>query len=674
MSPRKRTAPRPRPLRRKKTAVPSAAGLRNVYVVRGLQYAEAVISGQIAACKWVQLACRRQIRDLERWRSGEDAWPYRFDEELGGRAAEFFEQLPHTQGPLSFRTRDGEWNLLKLEAWQCFIVTTIYGWIRKDSPKHRSVRRFTRVYEEVPRGNGKSFKLSGGLLYAFTEGEQGVEAYSAAVDRAQAKKVYGEAEEMLRKRPRLAETLGLQVSSVAIFQPSTNGRAIALSREAKKTGDGANIYFAAVDELHAHPSPAVWNVLDTGTGKRGGNALIWIITTAGFNTAGVCYEKRQYTEKVLDGLIQDEGWFGIIYTAINPGEEEDVWRDELCRSSCSDHSHPGCRWRMANPNWGVSVDPVDFQAKASAALQVSSQQNNFLTKHLCIWCNADVQWMDMPAWDGCADPTLREESLRGEPCVDGLDLASKIDIAAKAKLIFRDLLNRIHEEECGLLSADGSRFCAKPKGHRGDKDPCPFDVPGAVAPWPMTKPASERHYYLFLESFLPEAAVEGPEGKKNAQYDGWVREGRIRTTPGNVLDFEAVKAAVRADQGHQQLREVAFDPFQAVQLSNELQAEAIVMVEVRPTVQNFSESMKELEALVLQRRLHHDGNPVMRWMISNVVCHRDAKDNIYPRKTAPENKIDGVVATIMALNRALVAPSTAPAGSYLESQDLVVLG
>lgn len=279
---------RPRAQPRARKPAKSAAGFRNIYVVKGLQYAEAVVSGSIAACRWVRLACQRQLRDLARWRSGEDAWPYRFDEELGGRAAEFQEQLPHTQGPLSFRTPDGDWNLLRLEPWQCFSLTTVYGWIRKDSPPERPVRRFQRVYEELPRGNGKSFKLSGGLLYAFAEGEQGVEAYSAAVDRAQAKKVYGEAEAMLIKRPRLAEALGLKTSSVAIFQPATNGRAVALSREAKKSGDGANIYFAAVDELHAHPTRAVWDVLDTGTGKRGGNALIWIITTSGFNTAGIC--------------------------------------------------------------------------------------------------------------------------------------------------------------------------------------------------------------------------------------------------------------------------------------------------------------------------------------------------------------------------------------------------
>ena len=105
---------------------------------------------------------------------------------------------------------------------------------------------------------------------------------------------------------------------------------------------------------------------------------------------------------------------------------------------------------------------------------------------------------------------------------------------------------------------------------------------------------------------------------------------------------------------------VAYDPFQATQLSTRMLSEGLPMLEVRPTVLNFSEPMKTLEALVLQRKLLHDGDPVLTWMISNVVAHTDAKDNIYPRKERPENKIDGVVALIMALARSMVrAPQEA---------------
>jgi phage terminase large subunit-like protein len=604
-------------------------GFENAYVLSGLKYVRQVLAGEIPACKWTRLACQRQLDDLERWRN-DKAYDFRFDEDLAGRAAEFYEQLPHTQGPLSFQHEDGSWNRLALEPWQCFIVTAVYGWIRKDSPPHRPVRRFTRVYEEVPRGNGKSFKLSGGLLYAFAENEQGVEAYSAAVDREQAAKVYGEAGNMLGKHPELAAALGLEQSSHAIYQRATNSKAICLSREAKKSGDGKNIYFAAVDELHAHPTREVFDVLDTGTGKRGGNALIWVITTAGFNTESVCYEKRGYVQKILQGVVQDETWFGIIYT-VDDGEEKEGWTDDACRAACKDHSSPACVWRKANPNWGVSVDPVDFESKMIRAIAVASERNGLLTKHLNIWFNADVEWMDMAAWDRCADPALKEESFRGRPCVIGLDLASKIDIAARVKLFYED-------RATGEVDAAGT-------------------------------PKHERHFFAFVRSYLPENRVRA---STNSQYDGWARDGWITTTPGDVIDFETVQRDVINAKSEHLVREVAYDPNQATQMSQNLTAEGLTMVEVAQNLKNFSEPMKEWHALVLQGRFHHRGDPAMRWMISNVVCHRDAKDNVYPRKQKPENKIDGPVAALMALNRALLAPPAPP--SVYETRGFLTVG
>jgi phage terminase large subunit-like protein len=619
----KRRSPKARK-RVSKKAVKSASpyGFKNPYVLKAMQYIEAIQSGRIPSCVQVKQACARQLRDLERWRT-DPAYPFAFDEELGGRAAEFMEQLPHTQGPMAFEREDGSWNTLSLEPWQCFTETTLYGWVRKDG----GGRRFMRSYEELPRGNGKSFKLSGALLYSFTEGEQGVEAYSAAVDREQAAKVYGEAEAMLLKRPDLAEELGLESSAHAIFQVATHSYAKALSREAKKTGDGKNVYFAAVDEFHAHPTGIVWGILDSGTGKRkqekGRGPLIRIITTSGFNTAGACYGKRNHVLKILAGLVEDDSWFGIIYTI----DEGDDWKDEECRAACSDHSHPGCVWRKANPNWGVSVDPVDFAAKANTAMQQTSEQNNFLTKHLDVWCNADQAWMDMSAWDRCGNPELRIESFADVPCFGALDLASKTDIAAKVRLFVRD------------------------EPHRDDEKRAAGET--------------ETHFYAFLKSYLPEnATTDG----RNAQYGGWVREGRIVVTPGDVLDFETVKLGVLEDRDSLNLRAVAFDPWQALKLSQELMAEAVSMVEVQPSVKNFSEPMKEWEALVLDGRFHHAGDACYRWQVSNVVCHRDAKDNIYPRKELPVNKIDGPVSTIMALNLALAGDSAPSDVSMYETE------
>jgi phage terminase large subunit-like protein len=239
------------------------------------------------------------------------------------------------------------------------------------------------------------------------------------------------------------------------------------------------------------------------------------------------------------------------------------------------------------------------------AMQVASAVNNFLIKHLCVWVSADTAWMDMRAWDACADPTLSLDQFDGEPCIVALDLASKVDIAAMVMLFERD----------GM-------------------------------------------YYLFGRYYLPESAAED---STNSQYSGWVRSGRLITTPGNIIDFDYIENDLRMLKSRFEITEVPFDPFQATQLATRMAAEGFPMLEMGQTVRNMSEPMKELEARVLSGRIRHDGCPVLAWMISNVVAHLDVKDNIYPRKERPENKIDGAVAAIMAVGRKVAAENNVPA-------------
>jgi phage terminase large subunit-like protein len=595
----------------------NAVSVMDPHVAKALAYCHDVVSGKVPACKWVRLACQRQLDDLKR---AEGGWEYRFDEGRAGRVCRFLEQLPHVKGP-----KAGE--LFRLEPWQCFVVTTAWGWVLRDT----GARRFRRAYIEVPRGNGKSFLSSGIALYGLgADDEQGAEVYSGATTREQAKITYGDAEKMLKKRPALANKLGLRVTAHAISQPASGSVFKALSREAGNQ-DGQNIHVAVVDELHAHRTREMWDVLVTGAAKRP-QSMIWTITTAGTDTSGICYEVRESVTKMLDGAkgAELDGLFGVIYTLDNVGEKDgDDWRDPAC-------------WEKANPNWHASIDHKSYALAAREAMQSASKENNFLTKHLNVWCNADVSWMDMGAWDRCKDEALSEEDFAGKPCTMGIDLASKTDICATAKVFHRDVPAKNH---------DGTPKMKKDEEGR-----------------PTDEQALERHFYLFVNSFLPEAAVEAA---RNASYEGWVKEGWVKTTPGDVLDFDVVAESVLDDRDRHVLGDVAFDPAQATQFCNNLQKEAVQMVEVRPTVLNFSEPMKEMEALVLSRRLHHNGNPAMRWMVSNVVCHRDAKDNIYPRKQRPENKIDGVIAALMALNRALLVPEDA--GSVYEERGIRTL-
>lgn len=540
------------------------------YVAIAKEYMRGVLDGSAPACSFVKQAVQRQLNDLRRW--GPEGGDYYFDEKEASRPCWFIENLTHTKGELAGRA-------IHLEPWQCFLLTTLFGWKAKAGN-----RRFRSAYVEVGRGNGKSTLLSGiGLFCLCADHEPGAEVYSFATTREQAKIVFGDAQTMARGNRALQEAYGLEVTAHALYVPATNSTFQAKSAEGS-TLDGLNTHLAIIDELHAHKKRDVFDVVETSLGKRR-NSLMVSITTAGVDRTGICYEQRTLVTKILSGSLQDESYFGIIYTL----DPDDDWKSDEALAK-------------ANPNWGVSVRPEVIRALQAKAIATPSAENNFKTKHLDVWCNADVGWMDMKAWDACADESLDESDFDGEPCWLGLDLASTSDMTAKVKIFQRKI--------------DGS-----------------------------------SHYYLFGDYWLPRTAIERGV---NSQYQGWEYLGYLHVCEGPVTDFAEIRDSILEDCGRYSVQSVAYDPFQAVQLSKELSDDGVPMVLCKQTVANLSDPMKQFQALVLDHRLHFNGDPVLTWMVSNVVCHVDVKENIYPRKDAPENKIDGVVAGIMALSRALL--------------------
>lgn len=531
-------------------------------------YGEKVISGEIAACGWVKKAISRQNDDLEQYSGGNS--PYYFDERMAARICRFIECLQHTKGELAGQR-------IRLEPWQCWILTTVFGWRRTSDGD----RRFRRVYIEIPRGNGKSLLSSGVALYCLlADGEPGAEVYSFATTRDQAGIVFGDAKRMAQDNRDLRSHFGLEVLAHALYVPKTNSTFQAKSAEGS-TLDGLNTHLAVVDELHAHKRRDVYDVVETSLGKRR-NSLMWVITTAGSDTSGICYEVRSVVTKILDRSGNDPSQFGIIYSI----DKDDDWKNEAALIK-------------ANPNWGISVRPEVLKSLQKKAVAVLSASNNFKTKHLNVWVSADTAWMDMEKWRALGDSSLDPSDFEDDECVVGLDLATRKDICAKVK-VFRRYVDSV------------------------------------------------PHYFVFGDYFLPEEAIKS---SANSQYAGWSELGFLTATPGFTTSFGAVEDSIREDCSRFAVSAVAYDPWQATQLANELSDGGAPMVEVRQTVQNLSEPMKLLESLVLEGRIHHDANPCLDWMLCNVVAHLDAKDNIYPRKERPENKIDGAVALIIALSR-----------------------
>lgn len=555
------------------------------YVERAIAYAQRVHSGAEVAGRLERLACARFLRDLDQ--AGTDAFPYVLDRSRANRACRFIELLPHIKGEWAKPVWvDGKsmYAKIKLEDWQVFVEAQLFGWKHRDT----GLRRFRRSYEEVARKNAKSTRAAARELYLVAaDGEPGAHCYSAATTGEQAREVFDVARNMALREPEFLARFGVEVGKHDITIPGTASSMKPLNAEGS-TLDGLNIHGCVVDELHAHKTRAVWDVLDSATGARS-QPLISAITTAGSDRSGVCYELRDYTIKVLEGVAPDETWFGVIYTI----DEGDVWHDPKV-------------WRKANPNLGISVKLDDMEAACRKALAQPSAVGNFLTKRLNVWVNADTAWMDMLAWDKCANPGLHLADFAGEPCWIGMDLAEKRDFAALV-LVFR----------------------------------------------------RDEDWYFFPRLYLNEAAIEQ---SGNAHLQGWARAGHVLMTDGNVTDFDVIADDLRRFCTEFDVREIPFDPALSRYFASKLVEEGLPLVEIRQAPMFFTQPLIQVENLVLEKKLHFDGNPVFTWMVSNVEVSTSKFSGLkHPTKSRDENKIDGPVALFMGLGRAmLLAPAEGP--------------
>ena len=267
----------------------------------------------------------------------------------------------------------------------------------------------------------------------------------------------------------------------------------------------------------------------------------------------------------------------------------------------------------ANPNFGVSVSAEFLEAAQAEAVRDPRKQAVFKTKHLNMWVNSASPWLNVEYLQRAGDATLSREAFRGEQCWVGLDLASKNDIASAAWIFRRQV-------------------------------------------------AGEWHYYCFTRNWLPEAAVTKPE---NGHYQAWVAQGHLVQTPGNMINLKQIQEEVEASSEQHVIAEIPMDAWGSREIAPSLQEGGFTVVDVPMTVRNLSEPMKLIAALVDAGRFHHDGNLASIWMFANVEVFEDRNENIFPRKSSAEKKIDAAVAAILAVGRAMAGAETA--SSFWES-------
>jgi phage terminase large subunit-like protein len=538
------------------------------------EYAERVVAGDVLVNRLHRLACERHLRDqVEGAARG-----LRWDATRAAKAIAFFRKV--------LRHFRGEWagKPFELAGWQQFIIGSLLGWIQSDD-----TRRFRESWWELPRKNGKSTLAAGlGLLLGFFDGEQAAEGYCAATKRDQAKIVWGDAREMVAQSPALKKRIDAYAnvlcnSSSCKFEP--------LGAD-EDTMDGLSPHVVVIDEVHAHRTSGVVDVLKTATGARR-QPLIAYTTTAGYDRQSVAWKLHEYAVQVLSGVIVDDAYYAFIACA----DEGDDWKSETT-------------WRKANPNYGISVKPEKLRVDCAQAQQVPAWQNRFRRLHLNQWTEQASRAIDMDVWAAGAEP-IDHARLMGKACWGGLDLAATSDLTAFVL----------------LFGPDDAGF---------------FDV--------------------LCRFWMPEERVRQRSQQASVRFDVWVEAGWITTTPGNVTDYDYVERDLLELADDHRIKGIAFDRWNASQLVAHLQdafgsgSDATKMLDFGQGFASMSAPTKELLRLVSGRKLRHGGNPVLTWMISNLALRQDPAGNLKPDREKSAEKVDGVVALVMALGLAIRQP------------------
>lgn len=550
------------------------------------QYIKDVSSNNIVTCKWVKLAVKRHIEDLER--IGEKKFPYYFDEKLAERAITFCQNLSHTKGKWA-NPGKGESTLIKLEPWQQFNVAMIHGWRNADGN-----RRFTHAYLSVARKNAKTTlgaELGNFAFIADSPREIGPEIYFAATKQDQAAIAWREARNQLKKAPALAKRIkSYESKQVVTLLADDSARMRPIGRDSD-TEDGQNPSFVLVDEYHAHPDASLLEVMESGMGSRE-QPLVLIITTAGFDKNCPCYMQEQsLIERVLEGSIdpRPENVYGIIYTI----DENDDW------------ANPSC-WIKANPNLGVSVRKEYLEQQVGVALASAGKQNGVKTKNFNIWTQSIKRWITDEQWMAC-DSVFSLDELKGRDAFFAFDLSSSQDLTSLAITI------------------------------------------------PPQNP--DELYKIFWRYWIPEELVADHIKSDNVPYDEWINNGLMLTTPGDCVDYDFIEGEIKELASIYNVIECGYDPWRAAEVVQHLQLEGLTMVPIKMAYNPMAIYCDALEKKVLAKQIAHAGNPISRWNMSCVEMKSDRQGNIMPMKPERDKtgkRIDGIVAAIMSLGRAVV--------------------
>lgn len=565
----------------------------------------------------------KQIPGYNPWDQADDSY---FNHDAAIRAINWFhDNLKHVEG-----SAYGE--PFTLKKWQAAIIGNLFGWKRTDD-KGREVRRYRRFLLYIARGNGKSPLAAGIVLYCFFEDdEQGFQGYLAACQREQAGILFRNARGMVEQNESLKSQVTMYSgdnhrSLVKIKDPMSFCKVISAEGSGQHGGIPS---VALLDELHLQESRDLLTAFETGMAKKvRAQPLLGMMTTADYDRVSVCNEI--YAEACL---VRDNGgnkdrpgyepsFLPVIYEL---PKETDIIREGKDEEEQAELEK---LWQDANPNLDVSVSRESLRKIIRQAIDNPVRQNEVKRLHFNIRTAQDVRLISMPDWDACRDQSLDINDFKGKACWAGGDLASKEDLTSLS-VIF------------------------------------------------PTEELGEGGIVIFSWSWCPEAKIKQRAALKRVPYDLWVKQGFLTATAGNSTSYESFRDAVVWLRDNFNLQKLSIDPYGARETATILQEShgmQEIVEEIPQTMKNLSAPTKSLIFLVKNRRIRHDGNPVLRWAASNVAGHFQGKipdggelqgylDKVpvMPSKQLSSEKIDPIAATV----NAIAAKESNPPGPDIE--------
>jgi phage terminase large subunit-like protein len=624
----------------KKPAFPQAA--------RVSRYAEAVLAGKIVAGRYVRAACQRQLDDMDKGPDRGLIW----SPERAEAWIRFFEKT-------LFLEPDVPFNLMEFQA---FKVGCIFGWLRADEGTGKLRRRFRECYIEEGKGNGKTPMLAGfGLGGLLLDTEKAPEIYAAAVSKDQLKKLcFKDATQMVRASPELTKRIVVLTNNLSY--PAKGGSFSILSSE-DGSKHGLRIHMGLLDEIHAHATAAMVDVVEAGT-KNCRNSLIALITNSGKSQQGPCWAYRQRALAMLKGK-PDDSLFAYV-CALDPCPK--------CQARGKQQPDPKCKdcddwreeknWIKANPGLGTILDRDYVKRRVNLARTMPSKLNGVLQLNFCTWTQTDDGWLDMFSWrNRCLEPTLKQAKFAGQPSYVGMDAANRVDCTCVAVLFviegggavdatkLTDAAKQALAEAMGAVSGESARDQEGAQADQATK------LAEAVAY------LSAAGYALFLRTYVPEAMVDNASHANHEAYQLWKNEGWLIVTPGAITDFARIEADLEELHAVSPIRRLQADPrelgYLLQRVTGWLGEKVVAQVSQGPVM--ISQPMKYFEGLVAAGLIKHDGNPVLDWMLGNVVQKTTRTGGpvkyYYPVRPSDEKKIDAAPASFMALDGALRTPA-----------------